>query len=438
MSNDILIYDGAVKTPQGWLNPGYITVKDGKICDVSAGQPDDELKNNAHHVIRADGKAVIPGLTNGHTHVSQTFMRGLSAGRPLMRWLKELIWPLQGAMSAEEMHLAALLGFVENLRSGVTTVVEHHKVTTTRAHTTAVIDAANQVGINCVIARLWSDLGANAENPDAILDEMTEWYSLTKDQARPSSGPFLRFANGPATPWRCSIETLLRTHDLALKNGSFTHIHAAETRDEIKISLDMVKETPIRWLDSIGILGPASQIVHAVWVDEEEIELLAERKALVVHCPVSNAVIGSGIAPVPAMVKKNVNLRLASDGPASNDSQDMFEVVKMAFSLARAHFIDEPALEPSYLLSIASEGRAIKPGAPADLITVNLEHTRAVPVQDFDSALVLCTHGSDVDTVIAAGQLLMQDSRLLNIDEISLLKECSSAVKLLRKKANLD
>jgi 5-methylthioadenosine/S-adenosylhomocysteine deaminase len=438
MSADILVYDGVVKTAREWLTPGYVTIQAGKIQTVSAGRPDEELLTKTPHVIRANGKAVLPGLVNGHTHVSQTFMRGLSAGRPLMRWLKELIWPIQAAMSAEEMHLAALLGFVENLRCGVTTVVEHHKVTTTKNHTRAVIDAAGQVGINAVIARLWSDQGTNAEDAGAILEDLQEWFTVTKDKSRPASGSYLRFASGPATPWRCSGAMIQKTHSLALKNGSFSHIHVAETRDEIQISLNTVGETPVRWLDSLGILGPASQIVHAVWVDEEEIDLLAERKALVVHCPVSNAVIGSGIAPIPAMVEKKVNLRLGTDGPASNDTQDLFETTKMALSLARAHFLDASVLQPSFLLSIAAGGQIIVPGAPADLILVNLLHERAVPVQDYDSALVLCTHGTDVDTVIASGQILMEGRRLIDIDEESLLQECSQAVKSLRKRAGLD
>lgn len=438
MATDVLIYDGAVRTGQGWLSPGYVAVQGGRIQAVAAGQPDEELLKSARQVIRAEGKALIPGLTNGHTHISQTFMRGLAAGRPLLRWLKELIWPLQSAMSVEEMRLAALLGLVENLKCGCTSVVEHHKVTTTRDHTRVIMEAARQVGVNCVIARLWSDKGVNSEDAGAILDEMQEWFALTRDSAGSSPRPFLYFASGPATPWRCSADTLQKTHDLAIKNGSFTHIHVAETRDEIQMSLDAYGMTPVRWLDTLGILGPQSQIVHAVWVDEEEIELLARREAVVVHCPVSNAVMGSGIAPVAAMLDKKVTLRLGSDGPASNDTQDLFETTKMALSLARAHLVDASILQPAQLLSIAASGQVIIPGAVADLILVNLVHERAAPVHDLDSALVLCSHGSDVDTVIVAGNILMRDRRLLNVDEEALLKECTQAVKLLRKRAGLD
>ncbi|MCC6148533.1 MAG: amidohydrolase [Anaerolineaceae bacterium] len=435
---DLLIADGAVRTAQGWLSPGYIVIQDGKIQAVAVGQASEALRGSASRVLNASGKAVLPGLTNGHTHFSQTLMRGLAAGRPLMRWLKELIWPLQAAMSVEEMQLAAQLGLVENLKCGVTTVIDHHKVCTTREHTRAVIEAAGEVGINCVIARLWADLGVNAEDADAVVGEMEEWYRSTKEKANPTSGAYLRFASGPGTPWRCSDETILRMHDLAVKNGSFTHIHAAETKDDIEMSLEKHGETSIRWLDNLGVLGPNSQVVHSVWVDDEEIELFAERNALVVHCPVSNAVLGSGIAPIPQMVEKGVRLRLGTDGPASNDTQDIFETIKMALSLARVHSLDAAVLPPAFLLSTAADGKNIQVGAPADLTVVNLEHERAVPVHDYDSALVLCCHGTDVDTVIVGGKILMEGRKVFSVDETVLLQECSQAIRSLRKRAGIE
>lgn len=433
---DILVYDGWVRSGREWLNPGYLTIQDGRIKTISAGQPGQACLENAHRKIRANGRAVLPGLTNGHTHFSQTFMRGLSAGRPLLRWLKELIWPLQAAMSVEDIRLAALLGLVENLRCGVTEVVDHQKITASREHTRVVAEAVRQIGLNCLIARSWSDRGVYAEVPQSILDELQAWYALERDfQGEQAS---LRFASGPLATWRCTAETLQKTHELAVQNGSITHIHAAETQDELQISLDENGKSPIRWLDSIGLLGPDTQVVHAVWIDEEEIEILAGRGATVVHCPVSNAVLGAGVAPAARMAERKIHLRLGTDGPASNDTQDLFETIKIALSLARAHFLDSSALQPEYLLTAATDGRLLEPGAAADVILVNLEHERAVPVNDVDSALVLCTHGSDVETVIVGGKILMQDRKLLVIDEEALYKECNTALVSLRKRAGLE
>jgi 5-methylthioadenosine/S-adenosylhomocysteine deaminase len=332
MRPDTIITGDHILASTGWLQPGYVAVTGGKIQIVSAGKPGDQLCSAAKEIVNASGMAVLPGLTNGHTHFSQTFMRGLAGGRPLLNWLKELIWPLQAALSVEDMRLAALLGLVENLRCGVTHVVDHHKITGSPAHTQVVLEAIQQTGLRATLARAWADRGANGENPDTVLKE------LEQGMRRCSNGSTNTvYASGPLTPWRCSAELLQKTHTLARQYGSLTHIHVSETRDEVKMTLEETGLRPVAWLDQLGILDDRTQVVHAVWVNEQEMDLLAERKSTVVHCPVSNAVLGSGIAPVSALLERQVRLRLGTDGPASNDTQDIFETAKAAICLARAH-----------------------------------------------------------------------------------------------------
>ena len=169
---DLLIENGRMLTPSGWSEKGYLTIEAGKITALETGTASAETRASAGQIISADGMAVLPGLTNAHTHLSQTFMRGLSDGRPLLRWLKELIWPLQEAMSLDELRLAAMLGMVENLRSGATHVVDHQKITRTLEHSVAVCSAAEQCGMNLTLARAWADNGSNAESPEDILHEL--------------------------------------------------------------------------------------------------------------------------------------------------------------------------------------------------------------------------------------------------------------------------
>lgn len=428
----LLIRDGAVLTPQGWIDPGYVWIDGATIRAVGAGAPPPEIVAQAETILDARQQAVLPGLVNGHTHLSQTFMRGLAGGRPLLAWLKELIWPLQGAMTPEILHLAALLGLVENLRCGATTVVNHHKVATTPAHTDAVCQAAGTVRLRLVLARAWADRGTNAEAPEAILADLTRLFE------RWSGAERLMVANGPLVPWRCSAETLQRTHALALQHGSFTHIHVAETGAEVQMTRDETGLPPVLWLDALGVLGPDAQIVHSVWVSAEEIDRMAARGALVVHCPVSNAVLGSGIAPLAALLRAGIRVRLGTDGPASNDTQDTFETLKQALCLARAQAGDPQAIAPETALALALDGRTLVPGAPADVILVDLDHARVLPVHDVTSALVLSTHGSDVTTAIVGGEVLLRDRRVLVLDEDALRAECRSAVRTLRKLAGLD
>lgn len=426
------IINANLMQPDGWIPSARIEIKDGLIHSVSAYQAGMPAEDSGETIIDAKGMAVMPGLVNGHTHFSQTFMRGLANGRPLLQWLRELIWPLQEHLSVEEMQLAALLALAENLRGGVTEVTDHHKITRTREHTLAVRKAAETAGIRCTIARAWVNKGKNPEDDTAILAELAEWYAAIPPGAK------ISFASGPLTPWRCSEELLVRTHQLSKENGSFTHIHVSETMDEVQMSLDEYGLRPVEWLGRIGVLDEHAQIVHAVWVDETEIELLAARKATVVHCPVSNAVLGSGIAPVRKLLDHGIPLRMGTDGPASNDTQDCFENMKMAVCLARAAFQDANNITCDQALKMATAGHALVAGSRADLILVDLDNLHTAPVQDTAAALALCAKGDDVDTVIVGGALLMQNKKLLTVDEESLLKECRQAVKSLRRRARID
>jgi 5-methylthioadenosine/S-adenosylhomocysteine deaminase len=428
----MIIVNAKLYQPDGWIPSADIEIESGVIKSISSHHAHHNDKNPDLNVIDAKGMAVIPGLVNGHTHLSQTLMRGLANGRPLLQWLRELIWPLQAEISVEEMQLAAMLGLAENLRSGVTELVDHHKIARTTEHTHSVIRAAEAVGIRCVIARAWVNKGKNPENDPDILEELTTWYETNNSPTN------VTFASGPLTPWRCSADLLDATHQLSLKFNSFTHIHVSETMDEVQMSLDEYGVRPVKWLERIGILDKNSQIVHAVWVDEEEVQLLAKSGATIVHCPVSNAVLGSGIAPVRKFLDNGINVRLGTDGSASNDTQDCFENMKMAVCLARANTLDANNINCRQAIKMATASHELSPGKNADLIFVNLENLHSAPVQDLDSALVLCVKGDDVDTVMVAGEILMQNKKITSIDEEILIKECNQAIKSLRKRAGID
>ncbi|MDX9851077.1 MAG: amidohydrolase [Anaerolineaceae bacterium] len=428
----ILIHNGNIYQPEKWLTPGFLSIQGGVISAVQPGEPDQEAFLQAEQVIDANGMAILPGLVNGHSHFSQSFMRGLAGGRPLLQWLKELIWPLQSAFSKEEMYLASLLGLAENVRGGVTYVVDHHKITHTPEHTLAVKKAAEEIGLRCTIARAWSDRGNNPESGDAILDELEGWYGMQQPDSK------VTFASGPLTPWRASGELIQKTHAQALRYGSFSHIHVSETLAEVEMTVEETGVRPVTWLDQLGILDEHVHIVHAVWVDEAEIELLKERNALVVHCPVSNAVLGSGIAPVGKMLARGVRMRMGTDGSASNDTQDCIENAKMAICLARAGHQDAANLTNDQALSMLIADRTIAVGDDADLTMIKLDTLRSAPVHDLTSAVTLCAHAEDVDTVIVAGKILMQNGRLTTIDEEILIKECNSAIKILKKRAGID
>ena len=435
----LLIRDGSVLTASGWLQPGFVLIEGEFVAAVGAGAPPEDLA--ADEVITVPHMAVLPGMLNGHTHLSQTFMRGLGGGRPLMRWLKERIWPLQAVLSPEIMRLAALLGLVENLRCGVTEVVNHHKVATTHAHTDVVLDAAQSVGLRLTLARGWVDCGTNAEDVESILADLERLFERWNGAADGR----INISNGPLAAWRCSKETLRKTRAMALRYGASTHMHVSETRDEVEMCECDHQLRPVSWLESIGILGRDTQIVHGIWLEEQEIDLLEKNQSTVVLCPVSNGAIGSGIAPISAYYQRNISIRLGTDGPASNDTQDIWETVKAALCFSNASTQDPTIVSPSGALAMGlgrgtriAEDAGVEVGMTADLIVVNLNHVRAVPVHDVTSALALSTHGSDVETVIVGGKLLMKEGHVLVLDEDELLNECRHAAAWMRKEAGLE
>jgi 5-methylthioadenosine/S-adenosylhomocysteine deaminase len=442
----ILIQNGSVLTmdEQGAIpTPGWVWVENDRIGAVGAGHPPLDLSSRAERVIDATHLAVLPGLINAHTHLSQTFMRGLGDNKSLLDWLQQVMWPLQAAMTPDDMRLASLLGLVENLRCGVTAVGQHHKITTTPAHVDAAAKAAEIVGLRMQLARGWVDLGEGAEAPDVIIAEMTH---LRERWHRQAEGR-ITVAFGPMAAWRCSDEMMRRTVALAREWGLRTHIHVAEARGEIELMRQRNGLGHIEWLHLLGALSPEMQLVHCVWVSEAEINLIAESHAVVVHCPVSNMYLASGAAPVRKMLDRGVIVALGTDGSASHNSQDLLETLKIAALLAKVSTGEATALLPLEALRMVTTAGArflgredlgrIAPGAKADLTLVNLNTARAMPVHRPESALVYNTSGADVHTVIVDGHILLDAGRVIILDEAALLEECRVAAKQLLKRAGI-
>ncbi|MEJ5198346.1 MAG: amidohydrolase family protein, partial [Anaerolineae bacterium] len=370
---------------------------------------------------------------------------------------KEVIWPLQAAMTPDDLYVAALLGLVENLRCGATTVVQHHKLPG-REHVEAVLRAAGRVGIRMVLARGWVDLGPSAEPLDHILADL-EWLRsrMTNDESRVTNDESritddesrIRIASGPLVPWRCSDEAMRETTALARKWGAGTHIHVAETQDEVDMMLARCGKRHIEWLADLGLLGPDMQLVHAVHVTDAELDLIAASGATVVHCPTSNMYLASGAAPIRKMLDRGIPVALGTDGSGSNNSQDLLECAKIAALLAKHTAGDARAVTPADILSMLTtagarlwDGGSNSPGrlavgAPADIAIINLDNARCQPVHSAASALVYNATGPDVHTVIVGGDILLDAGRVTMLDEAALLDEAQRAASDLMRRAGI-
>jgi len=431
-------------SPDRVVSQGYVLIEGDRIAAIGAGAPPQALSPD--QVLDAAHKVLLPGLVNAHTHLEQTFMRGYSANRSLLDWLRNYIWKLQAAMDVEDVRLATTLGLVEAMRGGATTIVDHHKVPFSAPHTDVVLEAAQALGVRLTLARAWADRGTNTESPASILADLArlfnEWHGAANGR--------IRIANGPLVPWRCSAQTLRRTTALARQHGAITHCHMNETQAEVAMTVQETGLRPMEWFASLGLLGPDFQAVHAVWLSDREIELLAGHGATVIHCPAANMILASGVAPVTRLLlprpglPRGVNVALGTDGPASNDGQDMFEMMRLAAYLQRVTTLDALAMTPGQAIALATVNGAHATGGPqlavgdkADLVLLDFDAAHIQPVGDVRSSVVYNARGSDVEALIVDGRVLMRNKRVLGLDEAALIAECRQRAAHLARRAGI-
>ncbi|MFQ3534718.1 MAG: amidohydrolase [Aggregatilineales bacterium] len=391
-------------------------------------------------VLEADGCAVLFGLVNAHTHLSQSFMRGLGDDKKLLDWLKNVVWRLQAAMTPEDVYLATLLGLVENVSCGVIALTEHHKIVNSPAHSDAALRAYIEFGLPTLFAYGWNDLGDGAPPIQTSLAEMERLRAA-------ADGTPVRVCVGPMVPWRCSDEAMQRAFALAEAWDVPFHLHAAETQDEVGLMIERNGMRHIEWLASLGVLSPRTQVVHGVWLSDDEMHLLQRSGARLIHCPTSNMYLASGMARAAPLFWRGVPIALGTDGSGSNNSQDMLELLKITALLAKIETMDATALLPRHILQMACvEGAAavglpaprLEVGAAARLICVDIQTPRSAPVHDPFSALIYTANGADVRHVIVGNRVFVRDRVVQGIDVPALIAECTRATSALLQRAGVN
>ncbi|MDD9269325.1 amidohydrolase [Paenibacillus sp. GCM10023248] len=445
-----LIYNGTILTMNAAnqiFQKGYVYIEHDVIVEVGAWSPDDRLdrlKSQADYRYDAAGKVVIPGIVNGHTHLFQTFMRGVSDHSPLAQWLKEIIWPMSLAMEPEDFYLAALIGCIENLKSGATYIMDHHYIHTFPENDAGVLRAMADSGIRGHLARGGSDMSGEVRlreteeqifgGTDRLLDE---WEGAASGR--------ISIALGPLNLYGCSRGYLERAAVFSRDRKLITHVHVAETSEQIENTMARYGLRNLELLNEVGLLGSQTQVVHGVWLDDGELELIRDKGASVIHCPVSNMYLASGVARVPAMQRMGINVALGTDGPGSNNCQDNLEVLKFTACLHKVNELDATLLPPMDVLRMATVngskavGRSadlgsLEPGKKADVVTVDMMKAHISPVHRASSALVYNANGNDVDLVIVGGQVVVEHGRCTQVDEREILQRAQARVDTLRAK----
>jgi cytosine/adenosine deaminase-related metal-dependent hydrolase len=374
---------------------------------------------------------LLPGLVGGHIHSVQSLGRGIADDTELLDWLFDYILPMEASLSAEEMAVAAKLGYLEMIESGTTTCIDHLSV----AHADEAFEAAGEIGIRGVLGKVLMD----QRSPDDLLEDTQAALDESERLIRQYHGSFddrIRYAVTPRFAVSCSEECLRGARELAdAYDGVRIHTHASENRSEIETVEADTGMRNIHWLDEVGLTGEDVVLAHCVWTDESEREVLAETGTHVTHCPSSNMKLASGIAPVWDYLDRGINVALGNDGPPCNNTLDAFTEMRQASLLGKVDRLDPTATPASDIFEMATingaraagfdELGAIREGWRADIVGLSTDLTRATPLHDVLSHLVFAAHGDDVRFTMVDGTVLQENGEVTAIDAEAVRREAS-------------
>lgn len=383
--------------------------EDGVIVALGPGvapAPGDET-------IDAGGAQLVAPLVNGHTHAAMTFFRGYGGDLPLMRWLHEVVWPAEAKLEPEDVYWGTRLACLEMIRTGTARFWDMYW------HPGATARAVEDAGLRATIGGPLIDVEGNTEEVRrtalACLDELAE------------AGPLVASALAPHALYTVSEGLLRWTADLAAERSIPVQIHLSETEQEVSDCLERHGLRPAAYLDRLGLLGERTVLAHGVWLDEPELELIAERGCTLVANPVANMKLAvGGVLPYPAARKAGVRVGLGTDGAGSNDSLDMLSDLK-AFALSQRHAAGDPTVLPAEEAWRIATGAAaplfgggeetLRAGAPADFLLLRADAPE-LALGDLYSDLVYAASGSVVDTTVVAGRVLMRGGEVPGSEEV--------------------
>jgi len=440
-SSTILIKNGLIVTmdADSAIVKGDVLVRDGRIAAIG------DMGHTADEVIDAGGCAVLPGFVQTHVHLCQTLFRGTADDLALIDWLKKRVWPMEAAHMPESLRASARLGIAEMIKGGTTCALTMETV----RHTEEVFRVVEESGFRATVGKCMMDDGADVpaelfeETEDSIAQSLallSEWHNRAHGR--------IRYCFAPRFAVSCTRQLLERVAQLARERGVLVHTHASENLTEIAMVEGATGQRNIAYLSSVGLAAPHVVLAHCVHLHESEIEILARTGTHIAHCPSSNLKLGSGIASVVHLLERGLCVTLGADGAPCNNRLDMFTEMRTAALLQKAlHGADAlPAarvlrmatIDGAHALGLNHEIGSVEVGKRADLSIINLEKLHLTPRPNVVSALVYAATAGDVRTVLVDGQILMQDRKLLTLDESAVISEASQQAHLLRQRAKLD
>ncbi len=400
------------------IEDAFITIENDKITAIGKGKP-----TNEKNLINANGKIIIPGFINAHTHLPMTLYRGIADDLPLHTWLEDHIWPAEAKHTNEEnVRKGTRLGLAEMIKTGTTTFADMY------FFTDAIAEETEKAGLRAVMG-------------EAILDFPTNSYKKSEEAITKAENFIEKWKNNslinPAlifhSTYTVQKETLIIIKELAKKHDVKLYTHASETQEELNIVKDAQKLNPVEYLDNLGLLKQGLTAAHCVWTTESDWKIFTKNNTSVAHCPSSNLKLGSGIAPVPQMLEAGVNIAIGTDGCASNNNLDMVEEMRLAALLHKGTSLDPTVVPAKEALKMATingakalglekEIGSVEIGKQADLLLIDTNNTFMNPIYDYYSAIVYSMNSNCINTVLVNGKVLMNGRELKTLDDYCIVK----------------
>lgn len=398
-----------------------ILIDENKISKI-----EDKIEDKDAKVIDAKEMVVMPGLVNTHTHLAMSIFRGYKDDQKLMDWLENAIFPVEDKLSPDDIYWNSFLSCIELIKSGTTTFNDMY------FRMDKTIQAVEESGLRGVIA--WSITDTSIKDKITRTREYHEKYNYPDSR--------IKIYVSAHAPYSCSPDTMELCVDLAKELETGLHIHLSETLQEEKIIKERYNKTGTEYLNDLHVFDVPVVLAHGIYISDSDLEILKNIKGGISHNPISNCKLSSGICDVTKLRKNNINVGIGTDGIGSTTTLDMFEEMRTAAYLQKINTMEPTSINAYEILKMATiEGArvlnldheigTVEVGKKADLIFINTNKTHLYPENDLCTNLVYSANGADVDTVIIDGKVIMQNRKLLTINEKHVKKNIAKVVKRL-------
>ncbi|MHB8135573.1 MAG: amidohydrolase family protein [Anaerolineaceae bacterium] len=421
------------------LENASIVIGGGRILEIG-NTPELVARHPMVKTWDAAGKLITPGFINTHCHLFQTFIRGLGKDMTFIEWMNRSVRLMMPNMDSESIYLAAMVGCLEAIRTGTTTLVDFMYATAKPNHCDEVLRAFDDCGLRGVLARGLTDVEfLPGSTVPASTSAPVEVSFRDHDRLRNlyQAHPRISFILAPSVIWGMTWEGLTSVSQYAKANDSVVTMHLLETLDDDQFSMRNYGLRTTRVLEETGILDTHFMAVHAIQLEEEDFDLFVQYKTSISHNPVANMILGSGVSPICKFVERGIPVSLGTDGAASNDSQSLLEVMKSAALLQKVHYRDTALLSARDVFSMATIQGAkavgmddqigsIEVGKRADLLVIDFEQPNTTPCYNPIASLVYSGNHANIHSVFVEGNLILEDGHFATINEADILKQAQA------------